>query len=156
MEDIASIIQADQYNIPTTCTKCGGVMVFKGVGEYQCETCGEMALDDYGKARTYLEEHRGATAAEIEKAVGVSQRSIRKLLRDGRLEIAEGSKAFLRCDLCGKSIRYGQFCSECEMKAHQMLEEKQREMLRKAKNMQVYGKNEEREEGQRRFMRGEN
>ncbi len=36
-----------------------------------------------------------------------------------------------------------------------MLEEKQREMLRKAKNMQVYGKNEEREEGQRRFMRGE-
>ena len=43
MEDIASIIQADQYNIPTTCAQCGGVMVFKGVGEYQCEVCGEVA-----------------------------------------------------------------------------------------------------------------
>lgn len=155
MGDFTSVIRLDEYNIPKVCGKCGGVMVFKGVGEYQCEDCGEKSLDDYGKARNYLEEHRGATAAEIEKAVGVSQRSIRKLLRDGRLEIAEGSKSFLRCELCGKSIRYGQFCSECETKAHRILEEKQRDMLRKAKNMQVYGKNEEREEGQRRFMRGE-
>lgn len=37
------------YNRPTYCEKCGGVMVFKGVGEYRCEKCGYLDYDDYGK-----------------------------------------------------------------------------------------------------------
>ena len=45
---------------PTFCTKCGGVMVYKGIGEYECEECGTLEYDDYGKVRNYLEEHRGA------------------------------------------------------------------------------------------------
>ena len=32
----------DSYNIPRVCKNCGGVMVFKGVGEYRCEACGEV------------------------------------------------------------------------------------------------------------------
>ncbi len=39
----------DLYNIPRVCQICGGVMVFKGVGEYHCENCGDVAYDDYGK-----------------------------------------------------------------------------------------------------------
>lgn len=141
----------DAYHIPRVCQKCGGVMVFKGVGEYHCEDCGFVDYDDYGKVRMYIENHRGATAAEIEKEVGVAQRTVRRLLKDGRLEITEGSKVYLRCELCGKQIRSGQFCPDCEVKMHRNLEEKQREIARKVK--QGFGMEKKGEEGQKRFVR---
>jgi len=152
MEKI-SLGSIDLYNIPRVCKVCGGVMVFKGVGEYQCEDCQAIEYDDYGKVRRYIEEHRGATAAQIEEAVGVPQRTVRRLLKDGRIEIAEGSKVFLRCELCGKAIRSGQFCPECEIKVHRKLEASQREQLHK--NEQGFGMDsKEVSEGQRRFKRG--
>lgn len=141
------------YNIPRTCKSCGGVMVFKGVGEYHCEDCGEVDYDDYGKVRLYVEGHRGATAAEIESAVGVPQRTIRRLLKEGRLEIAEGSKSFLSCEICGKSIRSGQYCPECEINVHRKMEQQQREALQQSKHAQGYGGPQKAEEGQRRFRR---
>lgn len=143
----------DYYNIPRVCKKCGGVMIYKGVGEYHCEECDAVDFDDYGKVRRYIEEHHGATAAAIENAIGVPQRTIRRLLKEGRLEVAEGSKAFLHCEMCGKAIRSGQYCSECEMNVHRGLEAKQREMLQKGKNAQGYGKGQQGESGQRRFVR---
>lgn len=143
----------NQYNIPRVCTSCGGVMVFKGVGEYHCEDCGEVAYDDYGKVRLYIEEHRGATAAQIENAIGVSQRTIRKLLKEGRLEVAENSKTFLRCEVCGKSIRSGRYCPECEINVHRKMEEKQRQELQKSKHAQGYSGPQKVDEGQKRFRR---
>ena len=141
----------DMYNIPKVCKECGGVMVFKGVGEYHCEDCGAVDYDDYGKVRCYIEQNKGATAAQIEQAIGVSQRTVRRLLKDGRIEITEGSKVFLRCELCGKQIRSGQYCPECEIKVHRNLEEKQRELLHKA--VQGFGLEQKSEEGQKRFIR---
>ncbi len=141
----------DMYNIPRVCKECGGVMIFKGVGEYHCENCGAVDYDDYGKVRGYIEGHKGATAAEIEKEVGVSQRTVRRLLKDGRLEIAEGSKVYLRCELCGKQIRSGQYCAECEIKVHRNLEAKQRELMNK--DTRGFGFEQQGEEGQKRFKR---
>ncbi len=69
--------------------------------------------DDYGKVRLYIETHRGANAAEVESNTGVSQKSIRRMLRESRLEIAEESKLFLNCEICRKTIRSGTLCSEC-------------------------------------------
>ena len=142
----------EAYNIPRECVKCGGVMVFQGLGEYRCEHCGELAYDDYGKVRNYIEEHSGATAAQIEEAIGVSQKTIRRLLKEGKLEVTEDSRSFLRCELCGKDIRSGLYCPECERKMHHSLEEKQREINRKIQGFSAAQKNDE---GQRRFMRGE-
>lgn len=145
------LLLPDAYNIPRVCVKCGGVMVFKGVGEYQCEDCGELAYDDYGKVRAYIEEHKGATAAQIEDAIGVSQKTIHRLLRDGRLEVTEDSRMFLRCELCDKSIRSGRFCPECETKMHRSMEAKEREKAHKI--MQGFGSGRRDEEGQKRFTR---
>lgn len=143
----------DYYSIPRVCKECGGVMVYKGVGEYHCEDCNAVDYDDYGKVRAYIEKHRGATAAEIEAEIGVPQRTIRRLLKEGRLEVAEGSKAFLHCEICGKAIRSGQYCPECEINVHRSMEAQQREKLQKAKSAQGYGKSKTAESGQRRFMR---
>lgn len=143
----------DYYNVPHTCTNCGGVMVFKGVGEYHCEQCGEIAYDDYGKVRLYIETHKGATAAEIEQGTGVTQKNIRRMLRESRLEVAADSRAFLHCEICGKTIRSGRFCDECETKIHRNMEEQKRQELRRS--LQGYGKEQKAEEGQKRFHRGE-
>lgn len=149
--DFERLLQPDRINIPRQCVKCGGVMIFKGLGEYQCEDCGELAYDDYGKVRAYIEEHKGATAAQVEEAVGVSQKTIRYLLREGRLEVTEDSRMFLYCDLCHKPIRSGRFCTECETKVHRSMEANQREMARKS--FQGYGLGLQGEEGQKRFTR---
>lgn len=142
----------DMYNIPRECNECGGVMVFKGVGEYRCERCGLVGYDDYGKVRCYIEAHKGATAAQIEQEVGVSQRTIRRLLKDGRIEVADNSRVFLRCELCDKQIRSGQYCPECEIKVHRNIEDKQREMQNKA--IQGFGMEQQKgETGQKRFTR---
>ena len=143
-----------QYNMPRECKECGGVMIFKGVGEYHCEKCNAVDYDDYGKARLYLEEHPGATAAQIEENMGVSQKSIRRMLKDGRLEIKEDSKSFLRCEVCGKDIRSGQFCPECEEKVHRRIEAQQRELQQKEKGVGV-GMTKKGDEGHRRFIGNE-
>lgn len=142
---------ANYYHVPRACKRCKGVMVYKGVGEYKCEDCGFVDYDDYGKVRLYIEEHHGATAAEIEAAVGVSQKTIRQMLRESRIEIAEGSRSFIHCEICGKEIRSGRYCPECEAKVHLSLEAEQRELHRR--NEKGYGRQEEGDEGHRRFMR---
>jgi len=144
----------EQYHVPQTCKVCGGVMVFKGVGEYHCEDCKAVDYDDYGKVRLYIEEHPGANAAQVEENTGVSQKIIRRLLKEGRIEVAEGSKSFLRCEVCGKSIRSGQFCPECETKVHHRLEEQQR-AIQKKRNAMGVSMGQKGDEGQRRFIRSD-
>lgn len=151
MVGMESFLMEDKYHIPRVCKECGGVMIFKGVGEYHCEDCEAVDYDDYGKVRLYIEEHPGATAAQIESSIGVSQRIIRMLLKEGRLEVTADSATFLHCEVCGKAIRSGQFCTECETAAHRKLEARQREQIHK--KMQVFGKAQTTDEGQKRFTR---
>lgn len=139
----------DIYNRPLVCEECGGIMIFKGVGEYQCEKCKHVAYDDYGKVRLYVEKHRGATTAQVSMETGVSQKSIRNMLKENKLEITQDSAAFLRCEVCGASIRGGRLCSKCELDYHRRMEDEQRRQSK----MQGFGKAMEEEEGAKRFHR---
>lgn len=139
----------EDYNRPLLCSKCGGVMVFRGVGEYRCEDCKSVDYDDYGKVRRYLEEHPGANTAEVSSNTGVSQKSIRQMLKESRLEIADSSSVFMKCERCGISIRSGRMCPKCEMAYHRDGEAQ----LRNKKKMEGFGKAMEEEEGQKRFQR---
>lgn len=146
------LLDLSKLNIPTYCEKCGGVMIFKGVGEYKCEECGSLEYDDYGKVRNYIEKHPGATSAQVSAATGVSQKAIRGMLKDERLEIAANSSTFLACEACGAKIRYGRFCSKCEIKYHRSVEES----ARASRNVNITGYSTERskgEEGAKRFTR---
>lgn len=141
----------NDYNRPQRCSKCGGVMIFRGVGEYRCEDCKNVEYDDYGKARKYIEEHHGATAAEIEAAIGISQKAIRQMLKDCRLEVAPDSKTFLTCEFCGIPIRSGRFCPICDRKRLNLEEEEKR----KNKNnlLKGTGMGKKSDEGAKRFTR---
>ncbi|MCM1539510.1 MAG: hypothetical protein NC254_14070 [bacterium] len=140
------------YHRPINCPDCGGVMVFKGVGEYECEDCGRKELDDYGKVRGYVEKHRGATMVDVEKETGVKQKAIRKMLREERIEVAADSRTFLRCEVCGADIRSGRFCEKCKVNVNRRIEEQ----ARAQKNNALAGfglGNSKGEEGERRFIR---
>lgn len=146
------LLDFNQLNMPTYCEKCGGVMIFKGVGEYKCEDCGFLDYDDYGKARNFLEKHPGATSAEVSRETGVSQKSIRDMLREERLEIAPNSAVFLKCEICGESIRSGRFCKKCEISYHRRMEEN----ARAGRNLNLTGFGTEKsaiEDGAKRFTR---
>lgn len=146
-------LDLEQYNRPKVCKCCGGIMIFKGVGEYQCEDCRAVDYDDYGKVRLYIEEHKGATAAQIEDGTGVKQRTIRQMLREERLEVAPDSKCFLHCEICGKDIRSGKFCPQCEANYHHKLEEREREKKKK-KQMGGFGLGDKNfDTGEKRFKR---
>ncbi len=101
-------------------------MIFKGCGEYECENCRNIEYDDYGKARNYIEKNPGATSVDITLNTGVTQKAIRQMLKESRLEVAQDSKVLLRCEMCGADIRTGVLCKNCEVTYHRKLEEKQR------------------------------
>lgn len=149
------LLNEEKYNIPRVCKKCGGVLVYQGVGEYLCEDCHEEELDDYGKVRRFIEKHSGATAAQIELYVGVSQKVIRQMLKDGRIQIAAESRSFLQCELCGKTIRFGQFCTDCEVALHRNLEASVRtqKAQNKKEQVKIFGVGHTVEDGQIRFER---
>lgn len=146
------LLELQNYNRPTICQKCGGVMVYRGCGEFQCEDCGQVEYDDYGKVRNYIEKHSGATAAQVSDATGVSQKAIRDMLKEERLEIAPNSNVFLTCEICGAAIRFGRYCAKCETAYHRSIEEK----TRASRNINLSGFSAERpigEEGSKRFTR---
>lgn len=143
------LLDADNANIPIYCKKCNGVMIFKGVGEYKCEDCGYLDYDDYGKVRNYVEAHPGATSAEVSTETGVSQKSIRGLLKAERLEIAANSSVFLKCEVCGEKIISGRFCKKCEASYHRSIEEN----ARASKNSGLSGHSTERPKGEEGAMR---
>lgn len=139
------------YNRPYICGSCQGMMIFKGVGEYECEKCHDFDYDDYGKARNYIETHPGANTSQIAENTGVSQKSIRHMLKEGRLEIASDSKTFMKCEICGINVRSGRLCDKCEVNYNRALEEKERKNLK----MVGYGSDKAKLEliGEKRFTR---
>lgn len=143
-------LEKDELNKPILCPECEGHLKFQGLGEYRCEDCKTKAYDDYGKVRNYLEEHRGATAFEIEQQTGVRQRNIRRLIRDERIEVSEQSRVFLKCKGCGMDIRFGNLCSTCKKKQEER-DKKERSSTKK-KSMSGYGRVTG-EEGSKRFKR---
>lgn len=153
MNHISDFKDMDIYNRPTECPECGGVMVFRGCGEYRCEDCRYVAYDDYGKVRNYVEKHGGATAAQVSEATGVKQKTIRTMLKESRLEIADGSNSFMKCEMCGTSIRSGRVCHNCEVAYNKSVEEKARQ--KHEKMMAGFGMERATgEDGAKRFRRG--
>lgn len=152
MKGLTEYQDLDVYHRPTKCPECGGSMKFKGCGEYRCENCKYIAYDDYGKVRNYVEKHAGVTAAQAAEATGVKQKTIRLMLKESRLEIAEDSNSFMKCEMCGANIRAGRVCSKCEPAYKKAMEE--RAHARNEKMMAGFGMEHRRgEEGAKRFER---
>lgn len=142
------------FERPYVCSKCGGELIFKGVGEYHCEDCDQIEYDDYGKVRLYLEKNKSANMSEIQEGTGVSMKSIKQMVKEKRFEITQNSKIFMYCERCHAVIRMGRFCNECEIKYHRELEAKMRAESRSGKT--GVGTGIRGEKGAKRFEREKN
>ncbi len=98
---------------PTRCSKCKGRIRYIGGGYYECFDCGNLEVDDFGKVKDYIDENGSAPAIIISENTGVPVDIINVMLRQGRLEIPEGSPVYIECEGCGCSIRFGRFCPDC-------------------------------------------
>lgn len=98
---------------PIFCKKCSGKLFYQAAGNYKCKDCGEEEYDDFGKIKNYLESNGPSPATVIAEGTGVPLEIINIFLKNGRLEIPEGSKFYIKCERCGCSLRYGRYCPGC-------------------------------------------
>jgi flagellar operon protein (TIGR03826 family) len=96
------------------CIKCG--KMFQYISTPVCQDCMKLEQDEFKRVKEYLYDNPGATMTEIANALNISTRKLTRFLREGRIEISgEGSNLILGCENCGKAIKSGRFCSECEV-----------------------------------------
>ncbi|QFJ55917.1 hypothetical protein [Pseudobutyrivibrio xylanivorans] len=98
---------------PNRCSKCKGRLKYLGGGYYQCFDCENTEIDDFGRIKDYIDENGPKPAIVIAENTGVPIDIVNGMLREGRLEIPEGSKVYIQCLSCGCSIRYGRYCPDC-------------------------------------------
>ncbi len=102
-------------NVPICCEVCGGKLKHIGDGIYKCQNCEHKELDDFGKVKAFLRDNGMAAAYDIHLATGVAMQEIEFFLKEGRLEIPEGSKFYIKCEKCGCALRYGRYCNDCAL-----------------------------------------
>lgn len=96
------------------CKRCGKIYNYIG-GPPICPACREKDEEDFKRIKEYLYQYPGATLSEVSSTLDISVEKIKRFLKEGRLEIVEnGGNIILECEKCGKAIRTGRYCKECE------------------------------------------
>ncbi len=93
------------------CPQCG--RIFQYGGRNLCPACVQQEDALFEKVRAYLHEHEGASVDEISEATEVEPKKIMHLLREGRLQVRDGSLSGLYCESCGAPVPGGRLCSKC-------------------------------------------
>ncbi|MGN0407927.1 MAG: hypothetical protein ACI4EJ_06695 [Bacteroides sp.] len=113
--------QDAKHNLPKyervkECPACGASMQYIFGEQFQCPKCGRTELSDFGKVKQFLEENGPQPAIIINQETNVSIEYINLLLRQGRIEVPDGSEIYIKCQKCGTDIRYGRYCPDCMLK----------------------------------------
>lgn len=95
------------------CTDCKALFQYPGFGAKLCPACKKKEEEMFEKVKTFLNEHGPATYAVIAEETGISETTIKQWLKDGRLEVPEGSDIYIKCEHCGCNIRSGRYCPSC-------------------------------------------
>lgn len=95
------------------CRKCRKLFNYLGYGPRVCPECAKKDEENFKKVKEYLYENPGTVLPIISKETGVASEVIIRYLREGRIEIAEGSSIEIPCERCGKPIKSGRFCENC-------------------------------------------
>ncbi len=96
-----------------TCTRCGKIFQYSGIGLRLCANCKELDTKEFNLVKDYIYSNLSATVKDTSLATGVRVRRIKGFLQDGRLLIPDNSAIFLSCEGCGTNIKSGRFCRDC-------------------------------------------
>ncbi len=95
------------------CRKCG--RIFNYIGSPICPACKELEEEDFKKIKEYLYDNPKASITQVSSDLDISVEKIKRFLKDGRLEIADDEgNMVLECENCGRSIKSGRYCPDCE------------------------------------------
>ncbi len=112
-EDKKAFLKAFLERKPVKCSKCKGRLKYIGGGYYECYDCGNREVDDFGKIKDFIEDYGPSPAIVIAEQTDIPIDLVNGMLREGRLEIPEGSDVYIECESCGCSIRFGRYCPDC-------------------------------------------
>jgi len=95
------------------CKVCGRFFEAEVASEY-CPPC--KAIDDqyYESVRNYLSQRPRASIFEVTTELKIPVKTIKRFLREDRLEIVEANNGFLKCDVCNIPIQSGYLCKSCK------------------------------------------
>lgn len=93
------------------CPKCGNVFTY--ISNPICRDCQEIEDGIFETVRSYIKEHNDKTLEEVSNATDVSVKKILKYIKEGKIELAEGTGITVPCDGCGKPITKGRYCGAC-------------------------------------------
>ena len=100
-----------------TCSKCGRLFNWVGIGPRLCPVCKDQEEDIFKKVKEYLWDHKGATMPEVIENCGATEKQIKQWLREQRIEFAKGSGVTVDCE----PILSGKMCNECKKKMEEEL-----------------------------------
>jgi len=110
------------------CRRCGRIFNYIG-GAPICAECRELDEEDFKRVKQYLYENPGASLSQVSSELDISVQKIKSFLREGRLEIiGDEGNLILSCERCGKSIRTGRYCEECERELERDLKDTARRL----------------------------
>ena len=95
------------------CHHCKRIFNYPGFGSMYCPECLKIDEENKNKVKKFLRDHGNANMYQIALATGVSEKDIKQYLRDGMLEIPDGSPIYIKCENCGCDIRSGRWCPSC-------------------------------------------
>ncbi|RAK19922.1 flagellar operon protein (TIGR03826 family) [Anoxybacillus vitaminiphilus] len=130
------------------CPRCGRLFIknrFRDV----CEQCYREEEQLFEKVYQFLRkrENRTATMAQVVKETGVSERLIVKWIKAGRIKLVHFPNLGYPCEKCGKMIREGRICKECNMDLQKQLKqlEQEQQRLRQQNNPTYYVSNQDKD-----------
>lgn len=103
------------------CKKCGNMFKYYPGKPPLCSDCISKEEDEFKRVKEYLYDNPGASLTEVANATEISTRKLTRYLREGRIEIIGDTNMLLECTNCGKSIKTGKLCQECEISLKQEL-----------------------------------
>lgn len=101
------------------CKKCG--KVFTSLGDKICPDCKRAEDELFTKVKEYIYDHPRASIKEVAEETEVDEEIILRYMREGRIEVADDSLSTLTCEKCGKIIRTGKYCIDCQKKLYNTL-----------------------------------
>ena len=104
------------------CSNCGRIFVDTGLGI--CRDCHEKEEEQMQEVSSYVRDHPRSRVKEIAEALGVKERLIMRMIREGRF-VVDGVALEYPCETCGTFITKGRFCDKCNKDLQDQISQQQ-------------------------------
>lgn len=94
------------------CSKCGRIYSHV-IGVNICPQCKNVLEDKLKEVKTYIYEHKHADIKEVSDNCSVSVSQIKQWIREDILQFSDEAFASINCEKCGKTIKSGRLCEQC-------------------------------------------